>query len=202
MSGKPDFRSSVVEGQPEQSMDEILASIRQIIADDSGPKPAKAERQGLAVPTEVSNSNATSAAPAGAPPVRTSDASPIPSARPTLGEPTARPTVVIPQAAPPEDFEAEIAAGMAKALAVETAMPTATQKPVLEQSFAVPTLASEDVARDVVERWIGTHNDEMTRQVEAVVAPVVRAWLAENLPSLVERLIREEIEAVSRGTAR
>ncbi len=91
---------------------------------------------------------------------------------------------------------------MAKALAVETAAPTVTQAPIVDQPLTVPGLATKDVARDVVERWIGTHNDEMTKQVEAVVAPVVRAWMAENLPSLVERLIREEIEAVSRGTAR
>ncbi len=196
MSGKPDFRQSTPEGQPEQSMDEILASIRQIIADDSGAKPAKPERQGLAVPTDISNSNATVSEPT--PPKPAAPFAPF-------RQSTSAPELVIPHAtpkAPSQDFDAEIAAGMAQALAVETAAPTATQAPIIEQPLAVPALAAKDVARDVVERWIGTHNDEMTMQVEAVVSPVVRAWLADNLPGLVERLIREEIEAVSRGTTR
>jgi cell pole-organizing protein PopZ len=35
--------------------------------------------------------------------------------------------------------------------------------------------------------------------VEELLRPMLRNWLDTNLPSLVERLVREEIERVSRG---
>lgn len=35
--------------------------------------------------------------------------------------------------------------------------------------------------------------------VSDMVRPMLKDWLDENLPSLVERLVREEIERVSRG---
>ena len=41
------------------------------------------------------------------------------------------------------------------------------------------------------------------RTLEDLVAdmmrPMLKSWLDDNLPSLVERLVREEIERVSRG---
>ena len=37
------------------------------------------------------------------------------------------------------------------------------------------------------------------KAVEDAVRPIVREWLANNLPSMVERIIREEIERVSRS---
>ena len=35
--------------------------------------------------------------------------------------------------------------------------------------------------------------------VEDMLRPMLRAWLDDNLPRMVERLVREEIERVSRG---
>jgi len=35
--------------------------------------------------------------------------------------------------------------------------------------------------------------------VEGMLRPMLRSWLDDNLPSLVERLVREEIDRVSRG---
>ena len=35
--------------------------------------------------------------------------------------------------------------------------------------------------------------------VEDMLRPLLRNWLDDNLPPLVERLVREEIERVSRG---
>jgi hypothetical protein len=35
--------------------------------------------------------------------------------------------------------------------------------------------------------------------VEDLLRPMLRSWLDVNLPPLVERLVREEIERVSRG---
>jgi cell pole-organizing protein PopZ len=38
--------------------------------------------------------------------------------------------------------------------------------------------------------------DELVREM---LRPMLKAWLDDNLPSLVERLVRSEIERVSRG---
>jgi cell pole-organizing protein PopZ len=38
--------------------------------------------------------------------------------------------------------------------------------------------------------------DELVREI---LRPMLKAWLDDNLPSLVERLVRAEIERVSRG---
>ena len=42
-----------------------------------------------------------------------------------------------------------------------------------------------------------------SRTLEEVVAemlqPMLKSWLDDNLPSLVERMVKEEIERVSRG---
>jgi cell pole-organizing protein PopZ len=39
----------------------------------------------------------------------------------------------------------------------------------------------------------------MEELVEEMLRPMLRNWLDTNLPPLVERLVREEIERVSRG---
>ena len=43
----------------------------------------------------------------------------------------------------------------------------------------------------------GAH--DIDRTVEVLLRPMLKSWLEDNLPSLVERLVREEIERVSRG---
>ena len=41
--------------------------------------------------------------------------------------------------------------------------------------------------------------DDIDAKTEAILRPMLREWLDENLPSMVERLVREEIERVARG---
>jgi hypothetical protein len=38
--------------------------------------------------------------------------------------------------------------------------------------------------------------------VEEMLRPMLKAWLDDNLPTIVERLVRAEIERVSRGAPR
>ena len=40
---------------------------------------------------------------------------------------------------------------------------------------------------------------DIDQAVEDLLRPMLKSWLEDNLPSLVERLVREEIERVSRG---
>ncbi len=45
-----------------------------------------------------------------------------------------------------------------------------------------------------------THNARtLDDLVEDMLRPMLKSWLDDNLPSLVERLVRAEIERVSRG---
>jgi cell pole-organizing protein PopZ len=41
--------------------------------------------------------------------------------------------------------------------------------------------------------------DDTSAKVEAVLRPMLQEWLDANLPGLVERLVREEIERIARG---
>jgi cell pole-organizing protein PopZ len=43
------------------------------------------------------------------------------------------------------------------------------------------------------------NNDMLERMMRELLRPLVKTWLDENLPTLVERLVRNEIERVARG---
>ncbi|MEM7290358.1 MAG: DUF2497 domain-containing protein [Pseudomonadota bacterium] len=92
-------------------------------------------------------------------------------------------------------------------------------QPVAEASSpAVPVPTREDMAREEeafrgalmspsadgavsgsFERLKRSAEGDVEAQTEAILRPMLREWLDENLPSLVERLVREEIERVARG---
>ncbi|MEP0509492.1 MAG: DUF2497 domain-containing protein, partial [Aurantimonas coralicida] len=56
----------------------------------------------------------------------------------------------------------------------------------------------EDLARVIRDEQMRTM-DETVRQM---LRPMLQEWLDDNLPRLVERLVREEIERVARGGRR
>ncbi len=60
---------------------------------------------------------------------------------------------------------------------------------------AAVTASFDDLARALASH--GSRNIDQT--VEDLLKPMLKTWLEDNLPSLVERLVREEIERVSRG---
>lgn len=69
-----------------------------------------------------------------------------------------------------------------------------TVAPVVEQaSAAIAMPSAEDVARALLDGHTGTMGSELDEQIR----PMVRQWLNDNLPTLVERLVREEIQRVS-----
>src|SRR6516225_3955939 len=123
----------------EPSMEEILASIRRIIADEEPAKDADTtERRHESVP-----------------PAREGGAAP-------------RETAPRPMTAPPRIAPAAAAAADA----------------------AFDTLARTAQARG------GRTLEEV---VSELLRPMLKSWLDENLPEMVERLVRAEIERVSRG---
>lgn len=92
------------------------------------------------------------------------------------------------------------------------------EEPAMEASAAAPLDEGIEVAHALISRESGERvaasfselaaaiRDEHLRDADQVVREVVRPmlqeWLDENLPRLVENLVREEIERIARGNTR
>jgi cell pole-organizing protein PopZ len=189
----------------EPSMEEILASIRRIIADDE-TKPA-ANAADPAKP--VAAASTPSATPSAV-------ASPLPPPADAVEPPLSEPESVIAGDEPPPDV-LELTEDM-------TAMPAAafhiidgrsdvvfTEPPPPEPECQQPSpqddrllsgstsvvvdSAFSSLAQTVLLRNARTLEDV----VREMLRPMLKTWLDDNLPGLVERLVRAEIERVSRG---
>ena len=142
--------------EPEPSMDEILASIRRIIADDGGAK---------APPDEV-------------PLLLTERVDPIPSEAET-----AMTEAHEPDAAPDSEWIGEAAAVEASSAFDKLAALHPTPPPAEPIAMPPPGRSLEDVTRDLLR-------------------PMLKAWLDENLPRIVQDRVDEEVERLSRRRVR
>jgi cell pole-organizing protein PopZ len=69
-------------------------------------------------------------------------------------------------------------------------------RPLLSARNGAAVAASfEDLARTMA----GLSQAQVRDMAQEALRPMLKTWLDDNLPSLVERLVREEIERVSRG---
>lgn len=167
----------------EASMDEILASIRAIIADDKAngathPGAGAATRPAPAPTPQVIYSNFGQAkSPAESP-------APISANGPTPQPVT--PTVVWSR---PDDDESESDFDPGDP-------PRAEDEPLLSQEADRAIAASFKALAASVAMPSPERMEEMAREA---LRPMVKAWLDENLPNLVERLVRAEIQRVARG---
>ena len=167
----------------EPSMEEILASIRAIIADDREPAPPK--------PQIVYSSDAPRAAPPPAPEPIEALAAPEPAptqARPSRDEPApspTTPTVVWSR----REVEAV-------AMPVKKAPPPADEAPLLSDEAENAVSAAFQSLTDSMT----AHGLEVAAQMaREMLRPMIKTWLDENLPAMVERLVRAEIQRVARG---
>ena len=190
----------------EPSMEEILASIRRIITDD---EPANET-------TESREENVASAPESAAPaPAR-------PFAAPSQPAPMSPPPRIAPAdaaASTPPMTEAEIdsmlahlrgtprqpPAGSARTEAAAASEPAPTldaPRAAVEERglLSAATTAAVDAAFDALARTAQARNGRTLEEVVSeLLRPMLKAWLDENLPEMVERLVRAEIERVSRG---
>jgi hypothetical protein len=221
----------------EPSMEEILASIRRIIAEDDADKsvqrptePARFEQaadtlassvgdarddgethsapSGVAPPHEPRLSPTD--APAGAP--RASRSSTILDLTQSMVSPAAHPTEPasgssrVPEASSrPDPFEAhdarfddagapESPAGVAQSAALRGEQPGGL--------ISSATSAAIDSAFNALAETVLVQNARTLEDlVREMLRPMLKVWLDDNLPGLVERLVRAEIERVSRGRA-
>lgn len=169
----------------EPSMEEILASIRRIIADDDSAGAASPDAAG----------------PLGA------------AARDAGDEPDDVLELTDPVSLPGEPSDVEFRdpePSPVRAVAAEPP-PAAAAEPVpLHPARAAPerllSAAADSATSSAFAALAHTVLAENSRTLEDLVhemlRPMLKTWLDDNLPALVERLVRQEIERVSRGGRR
>ncbi|MQW87162.1 PopZ family protein [Sinorhizobium saheli] len=139
-----------------------------------------------------------------------------PQESPVITSPMAAVSVPMSLAADAAEESSESAASFtAVAAAPAAAEPPATPQPpasVGESPEADNPMAA--IVSPAVSRQVARAFDDLAHAVEhgprrsfdeiaeAMLRPMLQEWLDDNLPTLVERLVREEIERVARGTRR
>ncbi|HZR62284.1 MAG TPA: DUF2497 domain-containing protein [Xanthobacteraceae bacterium] len=194
----------------EPSMEEILASIRRIIADDDAtksPPPAEAAKPAPPAPKPV------------APPPRVPPRAVEPEPEPELAEPSPEPESGIDEQSADileltESMAAPLPAASAPAPQFRTidgasdvsfdddAVRPAPQARSEQESQLISrsTKAAVDSAFNSLAQTVLVQNARTLEDlVREMLRPMLKSWLDENLPGLVERLVRAEIERVSRG---
>ncbi len=211
----------------EPSMEEILASIRRIIADDDAGKPA------AKAPEPV----APKPPPAAAVPARPAPPPP-PPAPPPVAPAAAKPADIDamladldkPKAAPPPPPKPAPAASdvldLTEAMTTPSPGPAPTFRTIdgdfdvvfsdaprtAEEPRRAPppmtdaglishtTAAAVDSAFNTLAHTVlGQNARTLEDLVKEMLRPMLKSWLDDNLPGLVERIVRAEIERVSRG---
>jgi hypothetical protein len=153
----------------EPSMEEILASIRAIIADDREPAAPK--------PQIVYSSDAP--VKASAPPLESEPAPALPTVvwtRHSEAAPRPEPTAEAPPTPP--------------------APPVMDEEPLLSEEAESAVADSFAALSESLSEHAMQVAGEMAREM---LRPMLKAWLDENLPTMVERLVRAEIQRLARG---
>jgi cell pole-organizing protein PopZ len=176
----------------EPSMEEILASIRSIIADDKEPPAASAPAPKPIVasgPQIVYSNDSIPASRSVAPP---------PEPAPVAKQPEPPPVVeIVPSPAPKIAWE-KPADAPEPVVAHEV---EAAPAPVDEEPFVSPaTDAAVTASFNALSASVAMYSSEMIENLtREMLRPMLKNWLDDNLPSLVERLVRAEIQRVARG---
>jgi cell pole-organizing protein PopZ len=233
-------------------MEEILASIRRIIADDEA-KPATAEKPTSPAVTAKPEKPAAAAPPAKPPVMNEIPPSAIPAAQAAAAKappPAPPPAAPEPAASNSQDDIDALLNGLDEATTAEEIRPALPDGDVLELTDEMalpdpptPTFKTVDPADDLefteavaraaprrpafepppaepapqqilsrstvsaVESAFNSlahtvlSNNARTLEdlVKEMLRPMLKSWLDDNLPGLVERIVKAEIERVSRG---
>jgi len=129
-------------------------------------------------------------------------------------DPAPSPAPVVESAAPAPVVEGPAPVEAAPQVEIKEAPAQPEAKPSAEVAVSVMPEASNEAdsfktalmspssnaaVTDSLERLKRSAMDDMDAKTESILRPMLREWLDENLPTMVERLVREEIERVSRG---
>ncbi len=162
----------------EPSMEEILASIRSIIADDREPAPTRVAPR-------------PEAAPSGPQIVYSKDESVAARA-------------VEPPPPPPEPSTPKVVWVQSQPLVAPAPSPAKpAPAPAVEEE--APLLSDQadhavSAAFDALSTSLALQSTELAENAaREILRPMLKAWLDENLPAMVEKLVRAEIQRVARG---
>ncbi|MGA2895143.1 MAG: DUF2497 domain-containing protein [Xanthobacteraceae bacterium] len=228
----------------EPSMEEILASIRRIIADDDAsksavraPEPAKVEAQPVAPPPAPPPPPVFVAPPPPPPPAAVAEPDFETELPPAAESPVSFPSEPLEDPADILDLTESMAAALPPSpppprpvASIPTAMPNpvpqfrtidgrpdvdfeeTSERPAPSPGFAGygevergrlvsnETSAAVDSAFNVLAQTVLAKNARTLEDlVRDMLRPMLKTWLDDNLPGMVERLVRAEIERVSRG---
>lgn len=189
----------------EPSMEEILASIRRIIADDDASKSAqRAPEPPRAEPPPPPPAPVFSAPPRPAP-----EPEPVPPMSDSIVDDSAdildltESMTAKPEPAPSPQFRTiDAASDVGFDEPVERPEPRAPAREEIEPSrlLSSATTAAVDSAFNALAQTVLVQNSRTLEDlVREMLRPMLKSWLDDNLPGLVERLVRTEIERVSRG---
>ncbi|MET3892024.1 cell pole-organizing protein PopZ [Bosea sp. OAE506] len=180
----------------EPSMEEILASIRRIISDDE-VKPAEAGVEPAPIaeeppPSTIDDDVLDLGAEAALIPAPEPEPAPPADGDVDFLEPVPEPepvAVAPPPPPPPEPAPAPV-------FAAAPAPPAFDMAQLLsDQTSSAVTSAFGQLAHTVLTNNARTLED----LVKDMLKPMLKSWLDDNLPTMVERLVRAEIERVARG---
>jgi len=189
--------------QNEPTMDEILASIRKIISDDLGEGVAAAAVAPSEPMAEVFELSTQMALPAAREPAWNM---PLTRRGPTVAEPQ------MAASAPkldPVSAVTELAARMAR-MSTQVEAVSANEPAVAEAAPKVPPVATETASavssafgslRQTIERETvadAAVASAMQMVVESALRPMLKDWIDAHLPSMVERLVKAEIERMAK----
>lgn len=208
----------------EPSMEEILASIRRIIADDE--KPAAAGKTVVA-DAAVAKPGSVSSVPKPAPPANADGANSqddidamLANFDAATAEEEVRPAqaeevfeltdeMAVPNATqaafqkiePQDDLEfAEIAQVPAIPPDPATAARPSSLNAAAAEILSHSTVSAVETAFSSLASTVLTNNARTLEDlVKEMLRPMLKSWLDDNLPGLVERIVKAEIERVSRG---
>jgi cell pole-organizing protein PopZ len=199
----------------EPSMEEILASIRRIIADDDATKTVQRPPDLPPAPPPLPPQPSYTA-PSAAPPNSYLEAESMPAEEPSAA--VADPSSDI------LDLTESMAAQMPQQSAVKSSPSAAAQFRTIDGTSDVgfddapdrpappsapeersalisnATSAAVDSAFSALAQTVLVQNARTLEDlVREMLRPMLKSWLDDNLPGMVERLVRAEIERVSRG---
>ena len=172
------------EANAEPSMEEILASIRKIISDETPPAEAEAA-PAAAEPVPV--------APPAAAPEEVLELTQMVQDDGSIVDLAAAPEPEIPPP-PPPPVAAAPAAPTESLVSDPVASTTASALSSLANTVEIERLSSAPMGATL----IGNGHRTLEDMVVELMRPLLKDWLDQNLPGVVERLVQKEIERIAR----
>jgi len=204
----------------EPSMEEILASIRRIIADDDSrpkaPEPVAPKPEPVAAKTVPPPAPRAVAPPPPPPPPAAANnqgdidamladldappkVAPMPAPKPVAPPPPDVLDLTEAMAAPAPPPPSFRTIDGANDVVFADRLPEPPRAPDASLISSATVSAVDSAFNSLAYTVIGQNARTLEDLVKEMLRPLLKSWLDDNLPGMVERIVRAEIERVSRG---